>query len=155
MSNSDLLLVSHLISIDASLNDTTTTTTSNVYDRKVLSPSSSKLYLVSGINSSTTVTMTTWNDKQSSATSLRRRQQAMVDTVTAYYNYYPRRFYQDIILSNLNQIRVYLQNEPFYKTPLVRGGAKAVKATSAALLQRLQIGMYFALWYALNVIYNS
>jgi hypothetical protein len=32
----------------------------------------------------------------------------------------------------------------------VRGGAD-----SAALLERLRIGMYFAAWYALNIVYNS
>ena len=32
----------------------------------------------------------------------------------------------------------------------VRGGA-----ASAALLERLKVGMYFAVWYALNIVYNS
>jgi hypothetical protein len=36
------------------------------------------------------------------------------------------------------------------KKALVRGGA-----ASRALLERLKIGFYFGLWYALNVIYNS
>jgi hypothetical protein len=32
----------------------------------------------------------------------------------------------------------------------VRGGA-----ASAALMERLTVGMYFAVWYALNIVYNS
>jgi hypothetical protein len=32
----------------------------------------------------------------------------------------------------------------------VRGGA-----ASAALLERLKVGMYFAVWFALNLVYNS
>jgi hypothetical protein len=32
----------------------------------------------------------------------------------------------------------------------VRGGA-----ASAALLERLKVGMYFAVWYALNIVYNG
>ena len=44
----------------------------------------------------------------------------------------------------------------------LRGGAKAAVAPSSAssssnsaLLQRLKVGVYFGVWYALNVIYNS
>jgi len=44
-------------------------------------------------------------------------------------------------------------------TKLYRGGAvKQVvqqDAAMAALLDRLKVGFYFGLWYALNIIYNS
>lgn len=32
----------------------------------------------------------------------------------------------------------------------MRGGA-----ATTAVLERLKVGLYFALWYALNIVYNS
>jgi hypothetical protein len=42
------------------------------------------------------------------------------------------------------------RRRPSHGVRRVRGGA-----ASAALLERLRIGMYFAVWYALNIVYNS
>ena len=165
MSISDLFRISQLASFD-----TATVTPPSYYDRRVLSPSKSQLYTVSGINSSTTVTMTPYYAADQSATQsssaakvwARNIAGPFVDTVAAYYD--------DKIVSNLKQIHVYLKREypSFYKTAglVRRGGGKASAAakkinkksgssSNAALLQRLQVGMYFGVWYALNVIYNS
>ena len=43
------------------------------------------------------------------------------------------------------------EEKPEVATTVARGGAEP----ESALLHRLKVGFYFALWYALNIIYNS
>lgn len=39
---------------------------------------------------------------------------------------------------------------------ILRGGAASSESSSVgSLVERLKIGFYFALWYALNIVYNS
>jgi hypothetical protein len=109
----------------------------------------SKLVLASGINSSTTVTMTplaTTPPRTTTTTSTTEPSpSAVVDTASVYYP-------ADAAYKTVDRVEVQLMRNPFAKHhPLVRGGGPP----SNALLERLKIGMYFGVWYALNVIYNS
>lgn len=68
-----------------------------------------------------------------------RPEQAIVDSVTSYEEI---PFVEMVENANNNNA-----------SPLMRGGG-ASKVTEA-LLQRLKVGVYFGLWYALNIVYNS
>jgi hypothetical protein len=105
----------------------------------------SKLVLAAGINSSTTVTMTPMAPLPPPPPRTTTTQSAVVDTASVYYP-------ADAAYKTVDRVEVQLMRNPFAKRhSLVRGGGPP----SNALLERLKIGMYFGVWYALNVIYNS
>lgn len=86
-----------------------------------------------------------------------RPAQVVIDTVTAFYQENPLMESQGnhrrgVSASSHNAV---IQN----MTPAMRRSLKARRirggAVSSAILQRLEVGMYFGIWYALNAIYNS
>jgi hypothetical protein len=81
-----------------------------------------------------------------------RPAQVVLDTVTAFYQEAQMRQQEHVSPASHNAVIQTLSPamRRSLKARRIRGGAG-----SNSLLQRLEVGVYFALWYALNVVYNS
>jgi hypothetical protein len=83
-----------------------------------------------------------------------RPAQVVIDTVTAFYQEDPLADSSQRGMGASTHNAVIQNMSPAMRRTLkarrIRGGAG-----TSGLMQRLEIGLYFAAWYALNVIYNS
>lgn len=89
-----------------------------------------------------------------------RPAQVVVDTVTAFYQQEVQRMRSQQQDNNMNVVSPASHNAVIQTmSPAMRRSLKARRirggAGSNSLLHRLEVGLYFALWYALNIVYNS